>query len=169
MFDFQLTPKGDIILVNNETISSFNLSFDISKYKGQRISFSTTIEEKKKPKHQQTISFYFQEQPKRVMADRHLQDNKELMQAARIELKTEKKNTYNYDVGSEFYQDNHTIYKNEESLTTMKTHIEEIMNKYFPGCMVELAFEDHDGFFWCQTLYANIYDKNNKFIDKIEV
>ena len=169
MFDFKLTPKGDILLVGSDIVSSFKLSFGITRYKTQQISFSTSATEMKKPKHQQSISFYFQEQPKRTMTDLHIEGDKEKLQAARIQLKTELKNTYNYDVGSLFYQHNHTIFKDKESLEPMGTLIQDIMEQYFPGCKVTLSFESHEGFFWCQTIFANIYDSDNTFIDKIEI
>ncbi len=169
MFDFQLTQRGDILLISNETVSSFKLSFNISKYSGQKISFLTVMQDKPKPKHQQSVSFYFQEPPKRIMSDLNIRDDKEKMQAARIELKTELKNVYNYEAGSEFYALNHTIYKNKNSLEPLQDAIKEIMDKYFPNCTIKLEFKAGDGFFWCQTIMASVYDSNNKFLDRFEV
>ena len=170
MFDFKLTQRGDISLVNNETISSFKLSFSLSKYKGQRISFLMPQFDKIPKSYPQSVSFYIQEKPERIMSELNLKDSKEKMQAARIELKTERKNIYNYDAGSTFFSLNHTIYKKEESLVPIREKIQEIMSKYFPNCTVKVNFKTvPEGYFWCQTLFAAVYDSEDKLIDSFEV
>ena len=169
MFDFKLTPRGDISLVRNESVSSFDLSFSISRYKGQQISFTISQPEIAPKLHQQSVSFYFQEVPPRTLSELNLQDSKEKMQAARIELKTEKKDVYNYNAGSNFFTLNHTIYKKDSSLEPIKDKIQEVMSKYFPDCTVEVDFKPTDGYFWCQTLFADVYDADDKLIDSFEV
>ena len=111
MFDFKLTPKGDILLYGNTSISSFSLSFSISKYKGQRVSFYTSEQNSTPSQYPQTVSFYIQKPQERSMSEKDVSDDQEKMQAARIELKTEQKNVYNYEAGSTFYKLNHTVYK----------------------------------------------------------
>ena len=103
------------------------------------------------------------------MTERDVNDVQEKLQAARIELKTEHKDVYNYDIGSTFYSLNHTIYKNESSLSKIQDAIETVMKKYFPRCTVKVTFKETEGYFWCQTLFATVYDANDKVIGSFEL
>lgn len=174
MIDLKLTEAGDLDFYGDSArYDKCNISFYVSKYAPQRISFACIPDVKEKNvKHSQDITFYTKEFDLDTDQASIVQDIEESMQNLRIKLKTELGSVlYFQDLGSNLWQTRHKIYygKNQGNIISQ---IQDIVESAIAGCVDAEDASDVSvnvyysttgtGHFADQTVAVDIYYKGIK-------
>lgn len=171
MFDLSISDAGDLELDLYDPMPDFKLSFMISEYDAQRVSFLSIPQNRAKAKvADQKISFKFSPEIRSVqLRPQTVAYNDEAIQALIIELRTELMDTYNYDIGSELYKLRHTIYTSDNSLEDIRALITEAVQQYLPGAKVTIKYADDNaaGYFFCQAIKVTIDHYGDEYVFNI--
>lgn len=167
MYDLKLTDTGDIDMSFNTVISRFKLSFGISKYKSQCVSFIVSNSQSTPQKRGITVKFKTNNNDDSLSAfeSNHVVDIQEAVQNIRLLLKTELGDTKIDGFGSELYKLKHSI-MNDVNLEKIRSVIGDIVRNVFDDDTIDIVVEriDTDGYFYCQSVVVSIY----KDAEKIE-
>lgn len=150
MIDLLLTDSGDIDIETVNRNNKLNISFYITKYQPQMISFVCMPDTlQTEVKHQQDITFMIVDMEVDDYKSRIIEDVEEVMQAIKMRLKTEAGDTPLTELGSDLWTTKHSIIsgKNDSDISTIKGIVEKVVSSVVNGdenFTVDVRFESSD-------------------------
>lgn len=161
-FDLKLTESGDLQTEMRTDISSFKLSFVVSEFSSQRVSFTTEpmTFPKKKKNCQRIIFNYVNTDNDFKLQNASVEDTEEQIQALRIALRTELGETTNYDIGTTAYKLQHYIISGDSDLETLATTIQDFVDEYVSNVTATISYVDNEkaGNFRYQAVTVTLTD-----------
>lgn len=161
-FDLQLTESGDLQTRMENCLSSFKLSFTVSEFSSQRVSFMAEPSSFPKKINGQRITFNYMDVGNYKLQNESVDGIEEQVQALRITLRTELAETSNDEIGSTAYRLRHTIITNISDLEQITELIQNIVDDYLYDVTASLTYQENDkaGNFRFQSITVKLVDNS---------